>query len=46
MNANGSRDSYKNIGNKSSTYTVAKTADYNGDGDTDILWRKGNGTYL
>ena len=45
MNADGSH-TYKNIGTKSTAYTLAKTADYNGDGIADILWRKGGTNYL
>ena len=30
----------------SHTYILTQTGDYNGDGITDILWRKGSDNYL
>jgi len=45
MNIDGTY-TYTNIGTKASSYTLAKTDDYNGDGITDILWRKGSSNYL
>jgi peptidyl-Lys metalloendopeptidase len=45
MKPNGTH-SYKNIGSKSTTYSISGTADFNYDGVSDILWRKGSGNYL
>ena len=45
MNANGTRTS-KDIGNKSSTFTLVDTGDFNADGIADILWRKGSSNSL
>ena len=35
---------YKNLGRKPLSYVVESTADFNGDGTVDILWRKTTGT--
>jgi len=45
MNADGTH-TYKNIGTKSTTYTLVGTGDLNGDGITDILWKKGVNNYI
>ena len=45
MKANG-KHTYKNIGSKSTAYSISGMVDFNYDGVSDILWRKGSGNYL
>jgi len=40
------KHTYKNIGSKPIEYRVEGVADFNGDGNADILWKKGKGNYL
>ena len=45
MDKNG-KHTYKNIGNVRTAYSVVGTGDFNGDGISDILWKKGTNNYL